>query len=402
MGHSSAAHYVAYSAYHTANEDFDNKRRAYARGEGVPAAVAGSESGRRQWVSDDLVRRAAMVAEARAAEHRAWLAVAGVRLAVGCAALTVLAVLLALTTIPTHGWGIGRTAFVVAVGVVGLVLVVPVLLDRARGGLVGYITGADGRLSTSKVVATLWTLVMLFAAVYLLVLFAVGRPEVASIGLHPEYLWLLGAPYVALVVASRLVSSLVRAQALQKVPADRGRLRDLICDDSGRLSVLDTQYVLFNLAAFTAFVIALALKPTKLPAVPMVLVGLAVLAALAYLAGKVTENNRPVVNSVVRARSAGDLDAAIRPGDDIEIRGAGFVPAGAEAADHLARLVVKLGSVHVGVPLVPAAHGFANPSDHTLVVNVPADVEPGWVDVRVVTAAGLESVRYGIQVAWPV
>ena len=65
------------------------------------------------------------------------------------------------------------------------------------------------------------------------------------------------------------------------------------------------------------------------------------MSAATYLAGKYAEGGRPVILSVVRAREAGDLDAPIRTGDDIEIRGAGFVPPGAQSADRLARMVVR-------------------------------------------------------------
>jgi uncharacterized protein (DUF2126 family) len=101
---------------------------------------------------------------------------------------------------------------------------------------------------------------------------------------------------------------------------------------------------------------------------------------------------------VVRAREAGDLDAPIRTGDDIEIRGAGFVPPGAGAPDRLARMVVRIGPVHVHVPMVPVTGGFANPTDTVLTVPVPVEVEPGVVEVQVVTASGAESNRVAIDV----
>ena len=120
--------------------------------------------------------------------------------------------------------------------------------------------------------------------------------------------------------------------------------------------------------------------------------------ATAYFTGKYAEGGRPVILSVVRAREAGDLDAPVRTGDDIEIRGAGFVPPGAGSPDRLAGVVVRIGAVHVHVPLIPVTGGFANPSDTVLTVPVPVEVEPGTVDVQVVTAAGVETNRCSIQV----
>ncbi len=105
-----------------------------------------------------------------------------------------------------------------------------------------------------------------------------------------------------------------------------------------------------------------------------------------------------MIHSVVRAREPGDLDGPVRTGDDIEIRGSGFVPPGAQSADRLSRTVVRIGAVDVHVPLIPVTGGFRNPTDTTLTVPVPADVEPGAVDVQVITAAGVATNRYPLQV----
>ena len=61
-------------------------------------------------------------------------------------------------------------------------------------------------------------------------------------------------------------------------------------------------------------------------------------------------------------------------------------------------MVVRIGPVNVHVPLVPVRGGFSNPTDTVLTVPVPADVEPGRVEVQVVTAAGVETGRYAIDV----
>lgn len=61
-------------------------------------------------------------------------------------------------------------------------------------------------------------------------------------------------------------------------------------------------------------------------------------------------------------------------------------------------MVVRIGPVHVHVPLIPVPGGFSNPTDAVLTVPVPVDVEAGRVEVQVVTAAGVETNRYGIDV----
>ncbi|HLL32371.1 MAG TPA: hypothetical protein VK545_00450 [Streptomyces sp.] len=142
----------------------------------------------------------------------------------------------------------------------------------------------------------------------------------------------------------------------------------------------------------------LARRPDQLPDLPWGLAAVVLISAATYLAGKYSEGGRPVILSVVRAREAGDLDAPIRTGEDIEIRGAGFVPPGAQGADRLSRMAVRIGAVHVHVPLVPVTGGFSNPTDTLLTVPVPVDVEPGRVTVQVVTAAGVETNPYVIEV----
>jgi hypothetical protein len=200
------------------------------------------------------------------------------------------------------------------------------------------------------------------------------------------------------VLVRRVVGLRVLGQRLQKVPADRPRAADLLTDDAGRGSFADAQYVLISAVAMGFALVRLARRPEQLPDLPWGLALLVLVSAATYLAGKYAEGGRPVILSVVRAREVGDLDAPIRTGDDIEIRGAGFVPPGAQTADRLARMVVRIGTVHVHVPLVPVPGGFTNPTDAALTVSVPVDVEPGRVDVQVITAAGVETNRCTIDV----
>jgi hypothetical protein len=200
------------------------------------------------------------------------------------------------------------------------------------------------------------------------------------------------------VVVRRIVAARVASRHVQKVRADRPRLADLLCDDDRRGSFTDVQYVFVNAAAVVFAAVRLARRPDQLPDLPWALALLVAVSAATYFAGKFAEGSRPVVLSVVRAREAGDLDAPIRTGDDIEIRGAGFVPPGAATPDRLASMVVRIGAVHVHVPLVPVPGGFANPSDAALTVPVPVEVEPGPVEVQVVTAGGVETNTVSIEV----
>jgi MFS family permease len=382
------------------------KRDELAAGNGLPAGVAQSASASRQWVSDELTESARTVAERGRAAGDVWLhhVWRGTLFAVWGAVIALL-VGASLTAIGP-GWTTARTAGLLAALVTAALLTVAARLHRARGGLLAPLIGEDNRLSTSRTVAAAWVLLAVFAVLVLALQLAgasdhedrdaliQGLDLVRSAGV----LTVLALVCAVAVVVRRVVTVRVLGRRLQKLRADRPRAADLLTDDSGRGSFTDVQYVLVSAVAVLFAGVRLARRPEQLPDLPWGLALLVAVSAATYFAGKYAEGGRPVVLSVVRAREAGDLDAPIRTGDDIEIRGAGFVPPGAGSPDRLARLVVRIGTVHVHVPLIPVAGGFANPTDTVLTVPVPVEVEPGTVDVQVVTAAGVETDRCSIDV----
>ncbi|MFC7221173.1 hypothetical protein ACFQLX_23865 [Streptomyces polyrhachis] len=377
---------------------FDALRDRYAAGAELPRALAHSPGASRQWVSDELTR-AAREDTARSREAgEAWLrglwrptayALGG--------SIAALALGQGLTAIGA-GWTAARSAGLVAAVLLGAVLAGAGWLHRVRGGVLAPLVGADGRLSTSRTVAAAWTLLATYAVLFLALElgFDAGvRPDFTrAAGLN----CVLGLVFGTAVAVRACAAALRHHRLLRKVRADRPRPSDLLCDDAGRGSFTDIQYVLTTTAVLVYAGVCLARRPEQLPELPWGLVGLTAVSAGAYLAGKLSEGGRPVIWSVVRAREAGDLDAPLRTGDDIEIRGSGFVPPGATTAGQLARTVVRIGGVHVHVPLVPVTGGFDNPADDVLIVPVPAEVEPGRVEIRVVTASGAESVPYTVDI----
>ncbi|WP_407077646.1 hypothetical protein [Streptomyces sp. SCSIO 30461] len=392
--------------------EFGARRDELASGHGLPAQVAYSEGASRQWISDELTASARTVAERGRAAGAAWLHRVWRRTLLvvwGCAGLSL--VPLAGTAIGT-GWGPTRTAALAAVLSCAVLLTGTACLHRAHGGLLAPLVGEDNRLSTSRVVAGSWVFFAAAAVLFLaLRLAATGAPQAGPAvaagggsgggsGLVPGAALLVVVTVVCLiaVVVRRVVLVRVLTQRVQKVQADHPRPADLLCDDAGRGSFTDAQYVLVTAASLSYAAVLLVRDPGGLPRLPWSVTALALVSAFVYLAGKYAEGSRPVVLSVVRAREPGDLDGPIRTGDDIEIRGAGFVPPGAGTPDRLARMTVRIGSVHVHVPLVPVAGGFTNPTDTSIRVPVPVDVEPGRVDVQVVTAVGAESNRMSIDV----
>ncbi|MEG3629410.1 hypothetical protein [Streptomyces poriticola] len=382
------------------------KRDEFAAGQGVPAAVAHSPSASRQWVSEELAQSAGLVAECGRAEGTAWLARLWRRTAGAVWAVVVLLLLVQALTAIGGGWTAARGAGLVAALVVAGVLTAASWFHRARGGVLAPVIGEDNRLSTSRTVAAAWVVFIGYA-----VLVLAGQLAVASaheerdalvagleLGRGAGLVTVLAVVCGIAVLVRRVVVLRVLGQRLQKLRAERPRAADLLTDDAGRGAFTDIQYVVVSAVALVFVAVRLAVRPQQLPDLPWGLAVVVLVSAATYLAGKYADGGRPVILSVVRAREAGDLDAPIRTGDDLEIRGAGFVPPGAQRAELLARMVVRIGSVHVQVPLVPVAGGFSNPTDTLLTVPVPADVEPGQVVVQVVTAAGVESNRCVVEV----
>ncbi|MFI2643122.1 hypothetical protein [Streptomyces sp. NPDC018610] len=382
------------------------KREEFAAGQGLPAAVAHSASASRQWVSEELTQSAELVAVRGRAEGEAWLARLWAWTACTVWATVVLLLLTQALTAIGAGWSAARTAGLLAAVAVAGAVTAASWFHRARGGALAPVIGEDNRLSTSRAVAAAWVLFVVYA-----VLVLAGRLAAASD--HAERDALLdglalarGAGVVTVlavvcgiaVLVRRVVGLRVLGQRLQKVRAHRPRAADLLTDDAGRGAFPDIQYVVISAVSLVFAAVRLARRPDQLPDLPWGLAVVVLVSALTYLAGKYAEGGRPVILSVVRAREAGDLDAPIRTGDDIEIRGAGFVPPGAQGADRLSRMVVRIGAVNVHVPLVPVTGGFSNPTDAALTVPVPADVEPGRVEVQLVTAAGVETNRCTIDV----
>ncbi|KQX59649.1 hypothetical protein ASE09_01995 [Streptomyces sp. Root66D1] len=372
------------------------RRDELAAGHGVPAAVAHSPVAARQWVSDELAQSARAVAVHGREAGGAWLDRVR-RGGLGAVWGAALALLLgqALTAIEA-GWTGARTAGLCTAVVLALLLSAAAHTHRARGGLLAPLVGEDNRLSTTRAVAAAWLLLLAFTLLFLAFL----SPGAAAFALArgAGLLTVLALVSAVTVTARLVVSAGIAAGRLQKVRADRPRAADLLCDDSGRAALADVQYLLVSVAVLALTAFGLAEDPSRLPEVPWSLVVLLGVSAAWHLAAKLTEGVPPTIHSVVRSREAGDLDAPIRTGDDIEIRGYGFVPPGAGAPDPLTRLVVRIGPVHAHVPLVPVPGGFANPTDTSLTVPLPADVEPGRVEVSVVTAAGVETNRVAIDV----
>ncbi|RKN46831.1 hypothetical protein [Streptomyces hoynatensis] len=387
---------------------FLRKRDELAAGTGIPQALAHSPEAARQWISDELTQAARELSRRAGEAGSAWLSRLAVRTIVALWSAVGLLLVLDVLTAFGGGWTLARTAGLLAAVLLAGLLTPIAWLHRDRGGVLAPLVGEDNRLSTSRAVAGAWLLLAGYAVLLLALTLAglggsAGEREALLSGLDLEHggglLTAVGVTCAVTVWVRHTVATRVRGFRMQKVRAARPRAADLLTDDSGRGSFTDVQYVLVNTVAMLLGCAGLARAPREVPGVPWTVALLVAVSALTYVAAKYTDGGRPVIQSVVRVREPGELHAPIRPGDDLEIRGSGFVPAGAEAAERLAETVVRIGGVLVPVPLVPVRGGFSNPGDTRLTVPVPAEVDAGRVDVQVITAAGTESGRYVITVA---
>lgn len=234
-------------------------------------------------------------------------------------------------------------------------------------------TGLDGRWSTSKVQALLWTYAVLFALVSLFVAAELGvvlddGPEgFSDIDFHEEYLLLLGGPFAAAVLTKGIMTTKVENGTVVKpaVPADRATvtgLRDLITDDAGRADLVDFQYFFFNLAALGFFAVRF-LKDLEsgFPTIPEFLVGLTSASALAYVTKKAVERSAPQITRVSPSR--------LFRGEEVAVHGQYLVTA--EAAPPAVTVDGRPARAVVMRTLDPALR------ESRLKVTIPADARVG-------------------------
>jgi hypothetical protein len=167
--------------------------------------------------------------------------------------------------------------------------------------------GTDGRLSTSKTMAILWT----FALAYMLLVMGLIAAAASEPGntlsalISPTsglYLVLIGGPFAAAVLAKATVSTGTATGRLQKSYSASTNLTDIIANDQGNTDLVDSQYTLFNLIALTIVLVAFIRKPGfGAPVIPGFLAGLTGASAATYAANKAAISNAPVIAQVIPA-----------------------------------------------------------------------------------------------------
>jgi hypothetical protein len=224
-----------------------------------------------------------------------------------------------------------------------------------RAGVKALFVGTDGRASTSKFEAGLWSLAVLYV---FLVLLLAGRTlhapsdcggkhpqkctpaDVSSIkgafdhemqkGLQPEYFALLGIPLGAAVAAKALTTNKVANQDLVKSAPDANAggaaaaAAELVGNDANQADTLDFQYVLFNLFLLIYFAVQFFTHiPEGLPDLPATLLALAGVSGLAYTTKKALETGvTPQISATDPERILLHVDSGF------DILGSGFLSAG--------------------------------------------------------------------------
>ena len=204
-------------------------------------------------------------------------------------------------------------------------------------------------------------------------------------GLAPNYLVLLGTPFLALAGARFVVGRQVDGNTRQKVEAESTSLADAVTNDDGDADLADSQYLLFTVVLLFYFYATFISSPYTLPDLPWGLVGLTGISAGTYLIDKAVTSNGLTVDALV--------PATVKTGAPAEVRilGRNFLPPGSAQLPR-GGVQVMIGTTGVPVERVsdsevavivdPSALGVGT---HAVIVTTAANVAGRAGDLKVTT-----------------
>ncbi|MEV7509342.1 hypothetical protein AB0O57_15470 [Streptomyces sp. NPDC091201] len=244
-----------------------------------------------------------------------------------------------------------------------------------------FVTGRDGRLSTSTALAVAWTVILVWLLLTILGYGLTAGGGVAYFrdadgplsSLTSVYLPLLGGPYVALIAAKAVVGMRVEHGTMAKPaapPTRTGRrpLHELVANDSGRTDLVDLQYVALSAVTMLYVVLFfLADVGAGLPRLPAEMWALTGAPAGAYLVNKMAVRANPVITGIAAGNGL------------LKVEGGGFTP---DPAGRPPLVTVD------DTPL--EAH--PDPLTGALTATLPPTAQPPFTVV--VTARGLRSDPY--------
>lgn len=277
------------------------------------------------------------------------------------------------------------------------------------------ILGQDNRTSTSKTFVLMWTLLVAWALVALLIageflpldpcvaqatcvgnrigLLQTGWAQFLASGLDGAYLVLLGIPAAAAVGAKAITQSKVDSGTTPVVPtsdADENlgsRVAQIFSADDGSTDIADLQYLIFNLITATYFVArVLRLTGVGLPHLPETLLGLTGVSAALYLGKKAATRTQPTITAV--------FPSFLRDGETITIIGMGLTKDPRVPGNQPPQVTVNgLGATGVVVdPMVPDRLTAKVPSG----LNGKADPVSGTVEV--LSSYGFKTAPYSVTI----
>jgi hypothetical protein len=263
---------------------------------------------------------------------------------------------------------------------VGLALLT--LIGGTSYGAFSALIGTDGRTSTSKTQAGLWTVVLAWAIAFLLGRHLFEHQPLARVlpqDTWDQYLLVLGGPFAAAVLAKGIVTYQLSNGKLTKetVGPDAATISQVLQNDANQTSLADSQYFLFNLVAIVYFLVQIARQPV-LPTMPAVLLATTSGAAALYVGYKAVSTNKPMISSVVPRTS--------RPGDLLTINGSNILGGGTPSQ-------VQLQMAQFG-PLTVQGRT----TDSQVKATLPSAAPTGAQELFLVSGAGNSSDPYNIWV----
>jgi hypothetical protein len=248
--------------------------------------------------------------------------------------------------------------------------------DRQSVKTRGLLVGTDGRTSTSKTTAALWTVIVVYFFVVMALVLGFDRAHFDALigGTSPIYLVFLGGPFAAAVLAKAVVNDAQVNGTLQKSDAQTARVADVFSDDDGNTDLVDLQYIAFNLVVAGIVIAEFLHQPAAgPPPVPDILAGLTSASAATYIVNKAVitgSGNAPSINQI--------FPSPARPGAEVVAYGTNFTAPGSSADDR-PRITVA-GTFCPSLDAAPTA-------DHAT-FRVPAIVPAGPAPIVLTSAAG--------------
>jgi hypothetical protein len=313
------------------------------------------------------------------------------------------------------------------------VVVVLLLLTEALARLVHarffstVIMGRDNRTSTSKTFVFMWTLLVGWALITLVIvgelvhthacvdpnhlsasvkactkvnddvgLLQVGWHQFISAPLSNAYLVLLGIPAASAVAAKAVTQSKQDAQTLVKTTAPSGqsagdRIAQIFSADDQTTDIGDFQFVIFNLITAAYFISEFVHpKGVGLPVIPDTLLGLTSVSAALYVGKKAaTRAAKPAISSV--------FPTMLRVGQQFTVVGSNLTsdPTGAPVAGLVPPQVTVNGKPATNVTPDP---NVVDRLTATVAVGTlaPGAAVPAACTVEVFSAYGATTAGYGV------